>query len=270
MSVGGFFDYADTPGYEGFGELIPDKTFVKVKMAIRPGDYASPDPADGMIMKASTSSDVYYLDTELTVILGKYTKRKLWHSFTVSGGKVSDKGESLGWNISKSMFRSIIDSAMGLNPDDNSEQARAMRRINGFRAFNGIEFAARIDIRPGEKKADGSGVYPDKNIIGDVLTSKDPQYLAVMRGEEIAHAATATPVAGAAPASVWAGAPPVSGVATAGSPWGPPAPNGAAPAAQQPMQHAAAAAPPPAQPPAASPAPPPAANVPVWLQPKQP
>ena len=35
---------------------------------------------------------------------------------------------TIGWNISKRIFRAMIDSALGLDPDDMSEAAKAKRR----------------------------------------------------------------------------------------------------------------------------------------------
>ena len=65
------------------------------------------------------------LDCEFTVVEGPHAKRKFWQMFTVQGGKVDENGVSIGWNISKSTFRAMIDSALGLDPQDMSETAKA-------------------------------------------------------------------------------------------------------------------------------------------------
>ena len=82
------------------GELIPDGTFAMVKMTIRPGGVNGSTPLDVGLLKASPSSDAKMLDCEFTVVAGPFTRRKFWQNFTVSGGKVDEKGQSKGWNIS--------------------------------------------------------------------------------------------------------------------------------------------------------------------------
>ena len=66
------------------------------------------------------------LDCEFTVVEGRYAKRKFWQLFTVAGGKLDDKGTSIGWNISKRIFRAMIDSALGLDPVDERPSIRHM------------------------------------------------------------------------------------------------------------------------------------------------
>ncbi len=65
------------------GELIPDGTFAKVAMTIRPGGIDGPNETDRGLLKASTSSDVLLLDCEFTVTEGPHARRKFWQMFTV-------------------------------------------------------------------------------------------------------------------------------------------------------------------------------------------
>lgn len=87
------------------GELIPDGTFARLRLATRPGGSNGATPIDAGIIKVSQASDARMLDCEFTVIDGPYAHRKLWQSFTVAGGKLDEKGQSKGWNISKATFR---------------------------------------------------------------------------------------------------------------------------------------------------------------------
>lgn len=203
---GSFTDFNDADSYQGFGTM-PANTLAKLKMVFRPGDCQGPNPAEGNILTQSKSSDVKMLDCEFTVMSGPFAKRKMWQNLTVSGGKLDDKGISMGWNISKSMLRSMLDSAWGLDPADMSDVAKQKRRFNGFLEISGIEFAARIDIQKGSANPSG-GTYSDRNVIGAILTVKDPQYAAVMSGQAVAAVdaapAGAAPAAGAKP---WAAAP---------------------------------------------------------------
>ena len=162
------------------GELIPDGTFAKVKMTIRPGGVNGSTPIDAGLLKASQSSDAKMLDCEFTVVAGAYARRKFWQNFTVSGGKLDDKGQSKGWNISKSAFRAMIDSALGLDPKDESPTAKQKRVIQGLKQLDGIVFAARIMIEPASNPQ-----YKDANKLANVVLPGDPQYAAVMRGENV-------------------------------------------------------------------------------------
>jgi hypothetical protein len=217
------------------GELIPDGTFARVAMTIRPGGLNGATPADAGVLKSSK-----LLDCEFTVVEGPYARRKFWHNFTVAGGKVDEKGQSKGWNIAKSAFRAMIDSALGLDPKDDSAAAKAKRVIQGLKQLDGIVFVARIMIEPASSSA-----YKDANKLANVVTPDEPQYAAVMRGESVPpEPVNARPRKLEAPvtAPAWASPAPDAGRTA----WAAPTP-GAAPAA----------------PPAAAPAP---TTAPAWLK----
>lgn len=168
------------PQMAPMGELIPDGTFAKVKMTIRHGGVNGSTPMDAGLLKASQSSDAKMLDCEFTVVAGPYARRKFWQNFTVSGGKVDEKGQSKGWNISKSAFRAMVDSALGLDPKDESPAAKQKRVIQGLKQLDGIAFAARIMIEPASNPQ-----YKDQNKLANVVLPGEPQYAAVMRGEHV-------------------------------------------------------------------------------------
>ncbi len=168
------------PQMAPMGELIPDGTFAKVKMTIRPGGVKGSTPMDANLLKASQSSDAKMLDCEFTVMAGPYVRRKFWQNFTVAGGKLDEKGQSKGWNISKSAFRAMVDSALGLDPKDESPAAKQKRVIQGLKQLDGIVFAARIMVEPASNPQ-----YKDQNKLANVLLPGEPQYAAVMRGENV-------------------------------------------------------------------------------------
>jgi len=221
------------PQMAPIGELIPDGTFTKLRLTIRPGGVNGASPMDAGLLKASQSSDARMLDCEFTVVDGPHSRRKFWQSFTVAGGKLDEKGQSIGWKISKSTFRAIVDSALGLDPRDESPATKAKRVLPGLRHLEGIVFAARIMVEPASNPQ-----YRDQNRIANVVLPDDASHAAIMRGETVppdpvnapprkaasvaapgwqapAPAWGATPQPAAAPAPVWGaqnapGAPPAT------------------------------------------------------------
>ena len=224
------------------GELIPDGTFAKIRLSIRPGGVNGSTPMDAGLLKAASESDAKMLDCEFTVVEGPFVRRKFWQNFTVAGGKLDDKGQSKGWNISKASFRAMVDSALALNPKDMSEATKAKRLIQGLKQLDGITFAARIMVEPASDPK-----YRDQNRLANVVLPDEAQYAAVMKGEAVdpdpinakPRKPAAAGVASSAPA--WA---------TDAAPAQAPQQQGGAPWTQQPQ----AAAPPQ-----------PAANGPAWL-----
>lgn len=192
------------------GGVIPDGTFCKLNMAIRPGGHSMPglEAADNGLFKASTSSDVLMIDCEFTVMAGPFAKRKLWQNFTVAGGQIDDKGASKGFNVTKSQLRAMIESAVGLSPDDMSDKAKAQRVFQAFKQLDGLQFFAKIGIEPGAVKPNTNPqqFYPDKNKIAHIVTVKDKEYAALAAGQEVA-AGGPPAVAASAPASApaWGG-----------------------------------------------------------------
>ena len=62
------FDLNDAEPQMTRGELIPDGTFAKVTMTIRPGGVNGSTPMDAGLLKASQTSDAKMLDCEFTVV----------------------------------------------------------------------------------------------------------------------------------------------------------------------------------------------------------
>lgn len=162
-------------------ELIPDGTFAKVAMTIRPGGIDGQNETDRGLLKASSLSDALLLDCEFTVTEGPHARRKFWQMFTVAGGKVDEQGVSIGWKISKSTFRAMIDSALGLDPNDMSEAAKQKRILRGLADLNGIVFVAKIRVEPSDNPA-----YRDQNRLDRVVLPNEKEWKAVMEGCEVA------------------------------------------------------------------------------------
>ena len=208
------------------GDLIPDGTFAKLRMTIRPGGTNGAVPMDAGLLRASRSGDSKQLDCEFTVVEGSFARRKFWQMFTVSGGKLDDKGQSKGWNISKATFRAAIDSALGLDPKDESAAARQKRVLQGLKQLDGIVFAARVMVEPSSDPQ-----YKDTNKLANVVVPGEPAHAAIMRGENVAadpiNARPRKASTASAQAPGWN-----ASAASSDKPWaGQTAPAGAAPAA---------------------------------------
>jgi hypothetical protein len=168
------------PQMAPMGELIPDGTFAKVTMKLRPGGTNGATEMDAGLLKSSAHSDAKMLDCEFTVTEGPFARRKFWQNFTVAGGKLDEKGQSKGWNISKSSFRAMVDSALGLDPKDVSQAAKDKRVIGGLKQLDGITFAARIMVESSDNPN-----YRDSNKLANVVLPGEPAYAAIMRGEHV-------------------------------------------------------------------------------------
>ena len=114
-------DFNDA-GQQQAGELIPAGTIAKVVITIRPGSAGQ-----GGWLTRSNTSDVEYLNCEFTVLEGSFARRKFWQNMTVSGGKVDERGQSKAWGITKASLRAMLDSAFGLDPDDDTPAAKQKR-----------------------------------------------------------------------------------------------------------------------------------------------
>ena len=210
-------------------DLIPDGSFVKVTMTIRPGQVDGHGETDRGLLKRSQTpgSDVLQIDAEFTVASGPHARRKFWQLFTVSGGKLDENGVSIGWKISKGQFRAMIDSALGLDPHDMSEGARGKRMLRGLRDLTGITFAAKVRV-----EAANDPRYSDSNRLDQVVLPGEPEYRRIMDDEAVpAQPVARAPRAAAhGPAAAWAapawsssGAAPASAPAAAAPAWERPA-----------------------------------------------
>jgi hypothetical protein len=164
------------------GELIPDGTFAKVSMTIRPGGIDGQGEVDQGLLRAAKdpTSDVRMLDCEFTVSEGPHTRRKFWQMFTVQGGKVDETGVSIAWKISKSTFRAMIDSALGLDPQDMSESTKQKRILRGLADLSGIAFIAKIKV-----EASDDPRYGDQNRLDRVVLPGEKEWKIVMEGKDV-------------------------------------------------------------------------------------
>jgi hypothetical protein len=184
------FDYTDAPP-PSF-DLIPDGTVATVSLHIRPGGIGE----DGML-KRSANGDCELLDCEFTVLDGTYKGRKFWHNLLLVGTTDGQKKMAAG-NIG--VLKAILDSALGLMPNDTSAEARTARTVS-VKAFEGKNFIAKIGEEKGGPKKDG-GNYPDKNVLAGAITKDKTGWHPVEQLPPFnggGDAAAPTPAAPAAP-----------------------------------------------------------------------
>ena len=168
-------------------ELIPDGTIATVHLTIRPGNAG-----EGGWLKRSKNGESEALDCEFTVVDGPFAKRKVWGLLTMDG---TSDGHKKAADISASRVRAILESVHGIRPDDESDAAKAKKRINSWGDLNGLRFIAKIGIEAGK---DG---YKDKNQITEIIT---PDRKAWMKIEQLT---TTTAAPSIAPAAATAGKP---------------------------------------------------------------
>lgn len=222
------------------GELIPDGTFAKVTMIVRPGGIDGQSEIDQALLKApkDPTSDVRMLDCEFTVAEGPHAKRKFWQMFTVQGGKVDENGVSIAWKISKSAFRAMIDSALGLDSQDMSEAAKQKRVLRGLADLSGITFVAKIRIEASEDSR-----YGDQNRLDRVVLPTEKEWKLVMDGKDVPASpnrsrGTSGKAAAAQPAwtqgAPQGGQPPTAPRSSQAPAWSQPSSGAGAPASKQP------------------------------------
>ena len=180
------FDFNSAESGGGSFELIPAGTIAKVNIAVRPGGEG-----EGGWLTQSKSSDVQMLKGELT-------KRKFWVNLAVSGGKVDEQGNSKAGNITRATLRAFLESARGVQPNDESDEAKRKRLVNGYGDFNGMEFWAKVGIEParGEYQAKNkllAVVTPDKEGYGGAPVQPAGNGAAVQPGQKPAWAGQERP-----------------------------------------------------------------------------
>ena len=169
MTTNNWNDFNDAESQQSSFDLIQKGTIVPVRMTIKPGGYDDPTQGwGGGYATESFDTGSIYLAAEFVVTGGDHAKRKLWSNI----GLHSKKGTTLG-QMGRSFIRAALNSARNVHPQDNSPQAAAARRIQGFHELDGLEFLARVDI---EKDSKGQ----DRNVIKVAVEPNHPEYAKLM------------------------------------------------------------------------------------------
>jgi len=167
------FDFNNAEPQRAMGDLIPDGTIVLLVSNLRPGQHGP-----GGFLKLANSGAAM-LDMEFTVDGGEHDRRKLWENWITDG---ETDGQQKAASITRSRVRALLESAYGINPGDDSEEAMAKRRLNGWGGIDALKFCAKIGIETGGLKDKMAGPqserYADKNKIKAILVPGDVDYIA--------------------------------------------------------------------------------------------
>jgi len=160
------YDYTEAPPPRDTMELIPRDTIATLVLHIRSGGVGE----DGMLTR-SQDGGCEMLVAELTLVDGPFKGRKIFERWILEG---TTDGHEEAAKISRSTLRAILDSALGLKPDDVSPQARTARTVS-LKQFEGMTFTGKIGIEKGGPKKDKAGNltgenWPDKNVLAAVIT----------------------------------------------------------------------------------------------------
>lgn len=162
-------DFNDAEAQQSGFNLIPKGALVPVLMTLKPGGHydASQGWSDGYPTQSPKTGAVY-LAAEFVITGGEYAKRKIWSNV----GLYSPKGPT--WTqMGRTFVRAALNSARNVLPQDNSPQAVAARRIQGFVDLDGLEFVVRVDI---EKDDRGD----DRNVVKMAIEPDHPDYARIL------------------------------------------------------------------------------------------
>jgi hypothetical protein len=165
-------------------DIIPAGTVAELAVKVRPGNAGD----DGRL-RTSKDGHSEGLDLELTVTTGEHAKRKLWTLFTLDG---KTDGHVEAARISASKIRAMLESARGVMPDDESDTAKAARKLNHFGELNGLRFLARIGVNPARNG------FKAKNMLDVVITPNMTDWHTV---EQVAKESAAPAATAASPAT---------------------------------------------------------------------
>jgi len=72
--------------------------------------------------------------------------------------------------MGRSRLKAMLNSAYGLMPNDDSDQAKASRTIEGYDAFDGLCLMAQVDVQPARDN------FKERNRVDFIIEPSDPAY----------------------------------------------------------------------------------------------
>jgi|TARA_R100000900_G_scaffold136688_1_gene114782 hypothetical protein len=152
-------------------ELIPEGTIARAILLIKPNYLTLEEFSNTPMFKESPHSSAKYIETEFTIVGGKFDKRKVWQNIFFDGDAKNDQGISKARVNGLRTLRLLVDSMLGLDPKDVSPESNNKRKIPGVDALQGQEFCIKIGI---EKGTNG---YSDKNKMVSPIAADHKDYI---------------------------------------------------------------------------------------------
>jgi hypothetical protein len=84
---------------------------------------------------------------------------------------MSERNVPVAKEIGLRTMRLIIESARGINPDDNSPEAQQARQLNSIEQLNGMELCIKVGIE------EGTNGYADRNKLVAPITPNQTGYI---------------------------------------------------------------------------------------------
>jgi hypothetical protein len=133
------------------------------------------------VLRWAKSMRTQHLELEYIVVDGAHTDHRITDYITVkfddgqhahlpalSDEQIRKYETAVRLGLRK--LRAIIESALAIDPADNSEGAKRKREIADFRVFDGLTFYGQVEVRK------GSNEFRDRNILDYVITPDLPDY----------------------------------------------------------------------------------------------
>jgi hypothetical protein len=170
------FNFNDAEKQRNLSVIPPGVYRLRAKVRMFNGDRDYP-------LGPAKSGHTVGLDLELTVIGSEHSGAKLRNLITVTFDDLeyndpditpldADATERFrtAVRIGRGKFRTILESAHAIDPDDDSELAKEKRTIKSWLDFDGIGFWAYVDTRK------GTNGYQDRSEIKYVITPNLPDW----------------------------------------------------------------------------------------------
>jgi hypothetical protein len=196
MTTNAWSDFNDAESQQSGFNLIPKGVLVPVRMTLKPGGHYDESHGwnDGYPTQ-STRTGAVYLAAEFVITSGEYAKRKIWTNI----GLYSPKGATWG-QMGRTFIRAALNSAHGIQPQDNSPQAAAARRIQSFADLDGLEFAVRVDIEQDDRG-------DSQNVVKVAVEPDHPDYARILSGTPRSAGNNTTPASKPTTATLTGSAP---------------------------------------------------------------
>ena len=138
-----------------------------MRMTIKPGGQTIPTGWGGGYATESFETGSIYLAAEFVVTAGDHAKRQ----DVVEHRPALEEGPTWG-QMGRSFIRAALNSARNVHPQDNSPQAAAARRIQGFHELDGIWSSSPASM---SRRTKGQ----DRNVVKVAVEPDHPDYAAV-------------------------------------------------------------------------------------------